>query len=82
MGLSLIAGTGSPLRLVFKGNQKENWKSLLGQGGLFATFGGKMIDPSCSEGCLFEGAANFLTKGGKKTPLFWGPPKTSRPIYP
>ena len=24
--------------------------------------------PPCSEGFLFEGAANFLTKGGKKTP--------------
>ena len=30
-----------------------------------------MIDP-CSEGFLFEGVANFLTKGGKKTLL--GPP--------
>ena len=34
------------------------------------TFGRKMIDPLVvKDSPLFEGVANFLTKGGKRTPL-------------
>ena len=41
---------------------------LLVQGGLFATFGGNMIDPLVVKHSLVEGVANFLTKGGKENP--------------
>ena len=39
----------------------------LTQGGLFATWTND--GPPCREGFLFEGVANFLTRGGKKIPL-------------
>ena len=48
--------------------QKET-SSALCKGGLFASFRGKMINPLVVKDILFEGVANFLTEGGKKTPL-------------
>ena len=41
-------------------------------GGSFCHVWWKNDRSPCSEGFLFEGVANFLTKGGKKTPVFEG----------
>ena len=47
-------------------------------GGLFATFC-EIVRPPRSEGFIFKGVANFLTKGGKKTPLIQPMQPTGRP---
>ena len=51
-----------------KGEQEEH--ALLGcsQGGLFATFGGKMIGPLVVKDSFLRGSPNFSQKVAKKTP--------------
>ena len=45
---------------------------MLEQGGLFATFSGKLFDPLVVKDSFLRGLGQFsLSKGGKKTPLCW-----------
>ena len=44
----------------------------LGQGGLFASFRGQIIELIVVKNIIFEGVANFRTKRGKKgPPVVW-----------